>query len=115
MLKDIKFCSCSSFETEGAEKNQCMFFSFTDRALKMLNEGVLKKISDIEGNEDFSEGIYAGFDENGEERHVKIHKIDGNRWRIPTLFIDPFIRLLFKYLPAYYLSPEEKEKMKCSK
>ena len=52
---------------------------------------------------------------SGNEKYVKIQKMDENLWRIPTLYIDPFIRLLFKYLPAYYISPEEKEKVKCGR
>ncbi len=113
MLKDIKFCSCSSFKSDGLEENQCMFFSFTSKALKMLDDGLLKKISDIDENGKLSEGIYVGMNENRGEKYVRIHKIEDNRWRISTLYIDPFIRLLFKYLPAYYLSPEEKEKIRC--
>ena len=115
MLKNIKFCSCSIFDIEEEEENQCMFFSFTDRALKMLSEGLFKQISDTDETGNPSTGIYAGIDKNGDEKYVKIHKVEDNLWRIPTLYIDPFIRLLFKYLPAYYISPEEKEKSKCGR
>ena len=84
MLKDIKFCSCSSFKSDGLEENQCMFFSFTSKALKMLGNGLLKKISDVDENGKLSEGIYAGMDETGDEKYVRIHKIEDNRWRIST-------------------------------
>jgi len=115
MLKDIKFCSCSIFDIEEEEENQCMFFVFTDRALKLLSDGMLKHISDTDKIGNHSEGIYAGIDELGNEKYVKIQKMGENLWRIPTLYIDPFIRLLFKYLPAYYITPEEKEKIKCGR
>lgn len=113
MLKDIKFCSCSNLDTDGEEENQCMFFQFTERALKMLSEGLLKQISDTDKDGNPTTGIYAGVDEDGNEKYVKIHKMKDNLWRIPTKYIDPFIRLLFKYLPAYYVSPEERQKHKC--
>lgn len=113
MMKDIKFCSCSAFEDDGDKLKQCMLFSFTDRALKMLSDGLLKQITETDEKGNSSTGIYAGLEENGEEKYVKIHKIAENRWRIPTVYIDHFIRLLFKYLPAYYISPEEKEEYKC--
>ena len=115
MLKDIKFCSCGIFNDEGTEENQCMFFSFTDRALKMLNEQILKQISDTGENGNQSIGFFAGIDKNGEEKYVTIQKIEDNYWRIPTIYVDPLIRFLFKYLPAYYISPEEKEKTKCKR
>lgn len=115
MMKDIKFCSCSSFESDGDNLNQCMLFSFTDRALKMLSEGVLKQITDTDLTGNTATGIYAGLDENGDEKYVKLHKLDENRWRISTKYIDHLIRLLFNYLPAYYISPEEKERQHCGK
>ena len=115
MLKDIKFCSCNIFDTGEEDESQCMFFSFTDRALKILSKGLLKYISDPDNIGNTSEGIYIGNDEEGNEKYVKIHKIGENQWRIPTLYIDPFIKLLFKYLPAYYISPEEKAKIKCGR
>ena len=113
MLKDIKFCSCSNFETDGEDEIQCMYFSFTDRALKMLSDGLLKQISHKDEDGNPATGIYAGITEDGKEKYVKIHKTGDNSWRIPTIYIDPFIRLLFKYLPAYFISPEEKQNNKC--
>ena len=74
MLKDIKFCSCSNFETDCENEIQCMYFSFTDRALKMLSEGLLKQISDKDEDGIPSTGIYTGINEDGKEKYVKIHK-----------------------------------------
>src|SRR3989339_1815186 len=105
MMKDIKFCSCSTFEDEGDNSTQCMLFSFTERALKMLSTGLLKQISATDEKGNPATGIYTGLAENGIEKYVKLQKIDENRWRISTKHIDHFINLLFKYLPAYYVSP----------
>jgi hypothetical protein len=86
-----------------------MFFSFTLRAKKVLSSDFLFQISDTTPDENLKKvGIPLNEEEvkkNGSK--ILIKKIRDNFYRVPTKYIDPFIRCLFKYVPAYYIAPDE--------
>ena len=107
MLTNISFCtSKSTSEEENADMHQCMTFSFSDRALKMFSEAFLRRISTTNVHSDYEDdGFQIGETKEGKPRLARVRRLDDNLWRIPTLHIDPFIRFLFKYLPAEVLLP----------
>ncbi|MCH8285800.1 hypothetical protein IIB79_04640 [candidate division KSB1 bacterium] len=107
MIENIKFCSCSLLKIDEAQESQCMFFSFTERAKKSLSEDFLHQITEGTPEENLDKsGIpnqVAGVTEKTNGSRVFIKQLEGNTYRIPTRFIDQFIRCLFKYLPAFYV------------
>ena len=108
MLDNIRFCYCSRIDSEEDKASQCMFFGFTERARKILTDEFLFEITDTSPEENLQKsGIPLLEKEINNGDKVFIKKVDGNLYRIPTRFIEPFIRCLFKYLPAYYVSPGE--------
>lgn len=130
MLKDIQFCSCSRLYCDKLETQQCMIFSFTPRALKMLSKDYLEQITansttvdkslqKLELNEEKTDEIEfekelccLEFEQNSEESReppdFAIYKIDDNRWRIPVLHLDQFLMSLFRFLPGYFQPLEHK-------
>lgn len=111
MIENIKFCSCSLLKIDEAKESQCMFFSFTERAKKSLSEDFLYQITEGTPDENLDKtgiaipGPMATEHTNG--NRVFIKQIEENTYRIPTRFIDQFIKCLFKYLPAFYVPAEE--------
>lgn len=115
MLKNISFCSCCHLEIDEARETQCMFFSFTVRAKKVLSEEFLYQITEGTPEEDLvNTGIPVKESDQSNGNKVFIKKLEENYYRIPTKYIDSFIRCLFKYLPAYYVSNDEDKKNYCS-
>jgi hypothetical protein len=116
MLEKISFCSCARLDIDEPRENQCMFFSFTERAQKVLSDEFLWHITEgtFEENlektgiplEDIENLSFTPPSNNLSEK-IFIKKIQDNYYRIPTIYIDPFIRCLFKYLPAFYLTGNE--------
>ena len=109
MLQVIKFCACSKVNKEEVEEDlQCMIFSFTPRALKILSDDFLKMVSGEKGEE-------VGIEYNGtdEKKIVHIKKIDTNLYKIPTRYIDSFITCLFKFLPGHFITNDERSKFNC--
>jgi len=107
MLQDIKFCSCSALGKDKMHTKQCIIFRFTDRALKMLSPQFLDLISTREDNIEYAdEGIPIDPENETCDIFFKIHRIKDNYWRMSTQHLDPFLRCLFRYLPAYYVSHE---------
>ncbi|MFC1476933.1 hypothetical protein ACFL6L_00535 [candidate division KSB1 bacterium] len=110
MLENIRFCYCSRIELEEENAMQCMFFSFTERASKILSNDFLSQITDSSPEENYEKTGIPLFDReinNGDKVFVK--KVGENKYRIETRYIEPFIRCLFKYLPAYYVQPGQGE------
>ena len=115
MLENISFCSCCHLGINEARETQCMFFSFTERAKKVLSEEFLYQITEGTPEEDLNNpGIPVKEGEHSSLNKVFIKKLEGNYYRIPTKYIDSFIRCLFKYLPAYYVSNDEHKKNYCN-
>jgi len=108
MLDNIRFCYCARLDQEEEDARQCMFFSFTNRAKKVLSEEFLSEISSSTPEENLNKtGIPLISREVSNGDKVFITEVDKNRYRIPSRYIESFIRCLFKYLPAYYVSPDE--------
>ncbi len=108
MIENIRFCYCSRLDLDEEKANQCMYFGFTERARKVLSDEFLFEITDTTTEENMKKAGIPLFDKelkNGNK--VFIVNLDDNKYRIPTKYIEPFIRCLFKYLPAYYISPED--------
>ena len=107
MLTNISFCtSKATNETDIADMHQCMTFGFTERALKMFSEAFLRRISTTnKHSEQDDDGFQIGDTKDGKPRLMKIRRLGDNLYRLPTQHIDPFIRFLFKYLPAEVLLP----------
>lgn len=114
MLENISFCSCCHIEIDEARETQCMFFSFTERAKKVLSEEFLCQITEGTPEENLvNTGIPVKGDDKSNGNKVFIKKLEKNYYRIPTKYIDSFIRCLFKYLPAYYVSHDKDKKNYC--
>ncbi len=111
MLNNIRFCYCSRLDEEPENESQCMIFGFTDRARDTLGESFIERIS---SHSEYDTGIPVGEDEDGSEVLLKIEKMEDNLYRIPTMYVEALMRTIFKYLPAYYQSPAERIKNKCS-
>jgi len=110
MLENIRFCYCSRIGMDDEKAKQCMFFGFTSRAQKMLSENFLFQITDTSPEENINKvGIPLLSTEVKNGNKVFIKKLESNLYRIPTRYIEPFIRCLLKYLPAYYVSPEDRD------
>jgi len=110
MLKSVKFCYCTQITKDGTADNSCMIFGFSKRAQKILSREFLDEISFEKDKEKKNKsGIDCG--NNGS---VFIKKIDDNKYRIPVKYLECFLRCLFKYLPAKYQSPEERETIDCN-
>lgn len=130
MLKDIQFCSCSRLYCDKLETQQCMIFSFTERAIKMLSKDYIEeitansttvdkslqklelneeKIDEIEFEKELSyiesEHESADFQQPVD---FAIYKIDDNRWRISVPQLDQFLVSLFRFLPGYFQPIEHK-------
>ena len=109
MLQVIKFCACSKVNKEEVEEDlQCMIFSFTPRALKILSGDFLNMVTGEKGDE-----IGIEVNRADEKKIVHIQKIDTNLYKIPTEYIDPFITCLFKFLPGHFISNDERAKFNC--
>ena len=77
MLQDIKFCSCSELGKDDMLTRQCMIFRFTPRAMKMLSDDFLDKISTIDENIESTEhGIPLSPDDDKNNRFFKIQKLE---------------------------------------
>jgi len=110
MLENISFCSCCRLEADVPREIQCMLFSFTERAKKVLSEEFLHQITEGEPEENLvNTGIPVRDGDQSNGNKVFIKKLKENYYRIPTKYIDSFIHCLFKYLPAYYV-PDDKDK-----
>jgi hypothetical protein len=107
MLTNITFCTSRATSGDDlAEMNQCMTFSFSERALKMFSPAFLRRIStDQKHSDNEPDGFEIGVTEDDTPRLAKIRRLDENLWRIPTNQLDAFVRFLFKYLPAEVLLP----------
>ena len=104
MLHNISFCSCCRLDADKGRETQCMFFNFTDRARKALSDDFLYQITESGPGEDFDKiGIPLSPDDTANGDRVFISKVDENTYRVPTRYMEPFIRCLFKYLPAFYV------------
>ena len=110
MLKSVKFCYCTSIGKKGAVDTSCMIFGFSSRARKILSREFLDEISFEEEHE---KKIKSGI-ECGNGGSVFIKKIGDNKYRIQVKYLEDFLRCLFKYLPAKYQSPEEREIIDCN-
>lgn len=114
MICNIKFCSCCLLKIKEARESQCMFFSFTDRAKKSLSEEFLNQITDGTPEENLDKtGIPLSdslFHDQTNGDRVFIKKVDEDTYRLPTKYVDSFIRCLFKYLPAFYVPLDESKK-----
>ena len=109
MLRVLRFCSCTKVDKNSLnDETRCMVFSFTPRALKILSKDFLETITGEQGKE-----VGIEIDENKSAKIIHIKKIDTNLYRIPTKYVDPFIKLLFKYLPGHFHSPDERIEGKC--
>jgi len=86
-----------------------MVFSFTPRALKILSEDFLNRITGKKGDD---VGIETDESEN-DNKYIHITRLDKNLYRIPTKYVDPFIKCLFKYLPGHFLSKDDRVQTKC--
>ena len=102
MLKDIRFCTCRSFDAaDDVPMNQCITFAFTERAQNILSAELLERIAtDLRTVESAKQGFPVGTDAQGNPRFARIRRLDQNLWRLPTRYLDAFIRFLFQYLPA---------------
>lgn len=108
MLDNIRFCYCARLDEEEENARQCMFFSFSKRAKKVLSEDFLKEITYASPEENIEKTGIPLIDReitNGDK--VFITKVEDDRYRIASRYIEPFVRCLFKYLPAYYVAPDE--------
>lgn len=130
MLKDIQFCSCSRLYCDKLETQQCMIFSFTPRALKILSKDYLEQITansstvdtslrklelneekadELEFEKEFSCMGLEQDDENSQQpQDFSIYKVAENRWRISIPQIDEFLMSLFRFLPGYFQPIEHK-------
>ena len=126
MLQDIQFCSCSRLLEEELTMEQCMIFSFTPRALKILTPQYIKKImaelneQEIEEEDQSEMTIDTTSDESLENSSdheddisennpdFTVYKIGENKWRIPIYELDRFLTSLFHFLPGYF-EPMEKQ------
>ena len=116
MLEKISFCSCARLDINEPRETQCMFFSFTERAQKVLSDEFLWHITEGSLEENLEktgvpleecESLSSIPPYNNLSEKVFIKKVDVNYYRIPTVHIDPFIRCLFKYLPAFYVTGDK--------
>jgi len=108
MLENIRFCYCSRLDFDEEKANQCMFFGFTKRAKKVLSDDFLFQITDTSPEENHNKSgipLYVREINNGSK--VFLTKVSENLYRIPTKYIDPFVRCLFKYVPAYYMNSDK--------
>ena len=124
MLHDIQFCSCSRHLGDELTSTQCMIFSFSPRALKILSPSYIEKIAintlpeeiDTEDNHtedaepaDGEESTDQPEEETEESlREFTIYKIGENKWRISIRQLDLFLASLFRYLPGYF-EPMERQ------
>ena len=109
MLKSVKFCYCTQIVADKGTDTSCMIFGFSKRAQKILSKDFLDEISfEDEEEKKRKSGIKCGKDHN-----TFIKKIGDNKYRIPVKDLEYFLKCLFKYLPAKYQSPEEREKIDC--
>lgn len=111
MIENISFCSCCRLDKDEAKETQCMFFGFSDRAKKALSEEFLYQIT--EGNPEENRrktGISLSDDDQSDGHQVFITKLEENYYRIPTVYVDSFIRCLFKYIPAFYIPQNDIKK-----
>lgn len=114
MLENISFCSCCRLEIDEAREDQCMFFSFTEKAKKVLSPEFLYQIIEGSSEENIDKaGFHVSDSDQPDGNRVFIKKLEDNYYRIPTKYIDAFIRCLFKYLPAFYVSVDEGREKYC--
>ncbi|MFC1554653.1 hypothetical protein ACFL7D_08470 [candidate division KSB1 bacterium] len=115
MLENIKFCSCTHLDIDEARESQCMFFSFTERARKILSDEFMYQITDTSSEDNFDKtGIPPEEGEASNGGKPLIKRLEDNYFRIPTQHVHSFVKCLFKYLPAYYVSSkEDREKYSC--
>ncbi len=108
MLENIRFCFCFSPDLDDEKEKRCMTFSFTERARKTLTFDFLYQITLSDSEEDESKtGIPLTNNEKEYLEKTFVKKLDENLYRIPVKYMDPFIRCLFKYLPATFVPVEE--------
>ena len=133
MLKDIQFCTCSRVIGEEMTTNQCMIFSFSDRALKMLTPSYVehiafqdpgkKKLKTPAKKKNQRKTVSACPNGNGNGNGnghrideplpgFTIFKIGDNKWRIPLGELDHFLSSLFRFLPGYFEPMERQLLMK---
>ncbi len=111
MLENIRFCFCFGPDLDSKKEKRCMTFSFTERASKILTEDFLSQITYTSPEENKGKtGIPLEDHENDREK-VFIKRLEDNLYRISTKDIDPFIRCLFKYLPATFV-PNDAQKQR---
>ena len=118
MLQDIQFCSCSRHLGDELTSTQCMIFSFSPRAIKILSPSYIEKITvdtlseEIDAEDDSPESTEPPAEEDSIEQpeeetdeslgEFTIYKIGENKWRISVRQLDLFLSSLFRYLPGYF-------------
>ena len=114
MLQNISFCNCCKLDVDEARESQCMFFGFTDRAKKVLSDDFLFQITEGEPFENADKsGISLTIEGEENGKRIFIKQVDENTYSIPARFIEPFVRCLFKYLPAFYIPHNDMKKDYC--
>jgi len=110
MLKNVRFCYCTQIDKNKEVDTSCMIFGFSKKAQKILSDEFLYEIFfEKEEDKKGKTGI-----ECGSKRIVFIKKIGENKYRLPVKNLECFLKCLFKYLPAKYQSPEEREEVDCN-
>ena len=109
MLKNISFCYCFGVDSDPENEKRCMTFSFTERARKVLSDEYLFQITDTTVAENRAKSGIPLIGKKVVGEKVFLTKLDKNLYRIPAKHVDPLIKCLFKYLPASFVSHEEKK------